>query len=278
MKAGQTESRFFEASWMHKYNGKYYFSYSTGDTHLLCYAIGDNPYGPFTYQGVILTPVVGWTTHHGSGFKARDGKLYFGGINGVTAFYPKEVSHSRKVPDVYISNFYVFNKPVNVGLETGKMARFDKAVPYAKEVRIHQSNNVFSIEFICLEFTHPQSITYKYKMEGFDKEWKETGADNRLVTYTNLPHGTYTFKVQAYSTDQNGSYSETELAIVILPPWWQSVWAYIVYLIMLIAVGRRMYARLQKRIKDRRQQLEREHTEQIKEAKLRFFTNISHVG
>lgn len=56
--------RFFEASWVHKYNGKYYFSYSAGDSHLLCYAIGDNPYGPFTYQGVILTPVVGWTTHH----------------------------------------------------------------------------------------------------------------------------------------------------------------------------------------------------------------------
>ena len=56
--------RFFEASWMHKVNGKYYFSYSTGDSHLLCYAVGDNPYGPFTYKGVILEPVVGWTTHH----------------------------------------------------------------------------------------------------------------------------------------------------------------------------------------------------------------------
>ena len=56
--------RFFEASWMHKQNGKYYFSYSTGDSHYLCYAVGDNPYGPFTYQGVILDPVVGWTTHH----------------------------------------------------------------------------------------------------------------------------------------------------------------------------------------------------------------------
>ncbi|WP_321331621.1 glycoside hydrolase family 43 protein [uncultured Bacteroides sp.] len=62
--AGDNTRRFFEASWMHKYNGKYYFSYSTGDTHRLCYAIGDNPYGPFIYQGVILTPVVGWTTHH----------------------------------------------------------------------------------------------------------------------------------------------------------------------------------------------------------------------
>jgi len=62
--AGDNERRFFEASWMHKYNGKYYFSYSTGDTHFLCYAIGDDPYGPFTYQGVILTPVIGWTSHH----------------------------------------------------------------------------------------------------------------------------------------------------------------------------------------------------------------------
>ena len=62
--AGDHDRRFFEASWMHKYKGKYYFSYSTGNTHLLCYATGDNPYGPFTYHGVILTPVVGWTTHH----------------------------------------------------------------------------------------------------------------------------------------------------------------------------------------------------------------------
>ncbi|WP_461629989.1 glycoside hydrolase family 43 protein [Labilibaculum euxinus] len=64
LKAGDHDRRFFEASWMHKYNGKYYFSYSTGNTHLLCYAVGESPYGPFTYKGVILTPVVGWTTHH----------------------------------------------------------------------------------------------------------------------------------------------------------------------------------------------------------------------
>jgi hypothetical protein len=61
---GHSQRRFFEASWMHRYKGKYYFSYSTGDTHRLCYAAGDNPYGPFTYRGVILTPVTGWTTHH----------------------------------------------------------------------------------------------------------------------------------------------------------------------------------------------------------------------
>jgi len=62
--AGDNDRRFFEASWVHKYKGKYYFSYSTGDTHFICYGIGDSPYGPFTYQGRILNPVVGWTSHH----------------------------------------------------------------------------------------------------------------------------------------------------------------------------------------------------------------------
>jgi hypothetical protein len=64
IKAADHDRRFFEAAWVHKYNGKYYFSYSTGDTHYLCYAIGDSPLGPFTYGGRILEPVIGWTTHH----------------------------------------------------------------------------------------------------------------------------------------------------------------------------------------------------------------------
>lgn len=64
LKASDNDRRFFEASWLHKYEDKYYFSYSTGDTHFICYATGDSPYGPFTYRGKILTPVVGWTSHH----------------------------------------------------------------------------------------------------------------------------------------------------------------------------------------------------------------------
>ena len=62
--AGDHDRRYFEGPWMHKHQGRYYLSYSTGDTHFLCYAVSDDPYGPFTYQGQILTPVVGWTTHH----------------------------------------------------------------------------------------------------------------------------------------------------------------------------------------------------------------------
>jgi hypothetical protein len=64
LEAADHDRRFFEAAWLHKYNGKYYFSYSTGDTHFLCYATSDSPLGPFTYGGRIFEPVVGWTTHH----------------------------------------------------------------------------------------------------------------------------------------------------------------------------------------------------------------------
>lgn len=74
IKAGDHERRFFEAAWVHQYNGKYYFSYSTGNTHKIAYAIGDSPYGPFTYEGVILNPVQGWTNHHS--IVAIDGKWF----------------------------------------------------------------------------------------------------------------------------------------------------------------------------------------------------------
>ena len=90
--AGDHDRRFFEASWMHKYQGKYYFSYSTGDTHLLCYATGDNPYGPFTYQGPILTPVVGWTTHHS--ICEHNGKWYLFYHDSILS---KGVTHLRSV-------------------------------------------------------------------------------------------------------------------------------------------------------------------------------------
>lgn len=89
---GDNDRRFFEAPWVHTYNGKYYFSYSTGDTHFICYAIGDNPYGPFTYTGRILNPVIGWTSHHS--ICEIDGKWYL--------FYhdsslSKGVTHLRSV-------------------------------------------------------------------------------------------------------------------------------------------------------------------------------------
>lgn len=98
--AGDNARRFFEASWMHKYKGKYYFSYSTGDTHFICYAMGDSPYGPFTYRGKILTPVVGWTTHHsicefkGLWYLFYHDSILSGGVTHLRSIKMTPLSHS----------------------------------------------------------------------------------------------------------------------------------------------------------------------------------------
>lgn len=99
LRADDHDRRFFEAAWMHQYKGRYYFSYSTGDTHYLVYATGESPLGPFTYQGRILEPVLGWTTHH-SIVEFR-GKWYLfyhdyslsGGVDHLRSVKMKEIFH-----------------------------------------------------------------------------------------------------------------------------------------------------------------------------------------
>lgn len=90
--AGDNNRRFFEAAWLHKHDEKYYFSYSTGDTHFICYAIGDNPYGPFTYGGKILEPVIGWTSHHSICKIGQDWYLFY-----HDSSLSKGVTHLRSV-------------------------------------------------------------------------------------------------------------------------------------------------------------------------------------
>lgn len=101
LQASDHNRRCFEGGWMHKYNGKYYFSYSTGDTHFLAYAVGDNPYGPFTYKGVIMNPVEGWTTHHSiMEFKGKWYLFYHDTeLSGKTHLRNVKVTEIKRRPD-----------------------------------------------------------------------------------------------------------------------------------------------------------------------------------
>ena len=99
LRADDHNRRYFEGPWLHKYEGRYYLSYSTGNTHLLCYAVGDNPYGPFTYQGQVLRPVVGWTTHHsiceyeGRWYLFYHDSLLSGGVTHLRSVKVAELHH-----------------------------------------------------------------------------------------------------------------------------------------------------------------------------------------
>ena len=102
LRADDHNRRYFEGPWLHKYEGRYYLSYSTGNTHLLCYAVGDNPYGPFTYQGQVLRPVVGWTTHHsiceyeGRWYLFYHDSLLSGGVTHLRSVKMVELQHDAE--------------------------------------------------------------------------------------------------------------------------------------------------------------------------------------
>lgn len=112
LRSGDRDKRFFEASWMHKYNGKYYFSYSTGDTHFIAYAVGDSPYGPFTYRGVILNPVLGWTNHHSIvEFKGKWYLFYHDTqLSGKTHLRNVKVTELKHRPDGVIETITSYTK------------------------------------------------------------------------------------------------------------------------------------------------------------------------
>ena len=102
LRADDHNRRYFEGPWLHKYEGRFYLSYSTGNTHLLCYAVGDNPYGPFTYQGQVLRPVVGWTTHHsiceyeGRWYLFYHDSLLSGGVTHLRSVKMVELQHDAE--------------------------------------------------------------------------------------------------------------------------------------------------------------------------------------
>jgi signal transduction histidine kinase/ligand-binding sensor domain-containing protein len=153
--------------------------------------------------------------------KTRKGEIYFGGYNGFNSFNPDSMQDNRFIPPVYITDFRIFNKPVIYAVPG---AQFPKHISEEKEIRLNWKQSVFSFSFAAINYNHPNKNQYKYIMEGFETEWNNTDASRRYVTYTNLDPGTYYFKVKATNNDGIWNENETSLRIIILPPWWATLW------------------------------------------------------
>ncbi len=211
--------------------------------------------------------------HARASYKADDGKLYFGGIKGVTTFYPHIVDQRKHpVPPLYFSDLRVMNKPVPYNPEPGNDNILDKHITQATKITLPNDSNMFSMMFSVLEYTNPRKITYDYMIEGFDNEWNHTRPDSRTITYTNLPAGKYKLKVKAYFEGNPQEFSYREIGLRILPPWYRTVWAYMAYLIM---AGLMFYGYIEWKRRRAVSKKEKEESE-IKEMKLQMFTNISH--
>ncbi|MCL5028662.1 MAG: histidine kinase [Bacteroidetes bacterium] len=160
----------------------------------------------------------------GASFKGRNGELFFGGTNGVNAFYPSSLRDNTNIPPVVITDFQIFNKPVPINTDGSPLKR---AITETKEIKLSYGQNVFSFEFAALDYTAPGKNQYAYMMEGFDKDWIQSG-NRRYVTYTNLDPGKYVFKVIGSNNDGIWNQTGASIKIIILPPFWRTWWFIII--------------------------------------------------
>ena len=210
--------------------------------------------------------------HFGAACQDTDGRLSFGGTGGVTGFYPQVVNQkSHPVPPLYFSNLTVLNEEVEYDASAENNI-LDKHITEATRITLPFKSNTFSLEFAVLEYTNPMRIRYSCRMDHLDKDWLNINPPTHAVSYTNLPAGHYTLRVKAYFDGTPEAFSTRSIAIRVLPPWYQSTWAYVVYMaLFLAALLLFLYYLKRRRIHAR----EREASD-IKELKLKMFTNISH--
>lgn len=196
-------------------------------------------------------------------FKDSGGQLYFGGYNGFTSFRPDKIESNDFIAPLAFTSVRVFDKQVIIGDETGLL---DQNLRYLKKISFRHDQNEFSIGFALLNYVKPEKNRYAYQLTGFDRNWIYTASP--AANYTNLPAGNYTLLVRGANND--GIWGKpVALGIEILPPFWKTWWAYTIYLILAASLvflfSRYLFIRAVLR-----------NEAVLHQAKLNFFTNISH--
>jgi len=161
----------------------------------------------------------------GSYTKGSSGEFFFGGMNGFSYFYPERVKDNPYIPPIHITDFQLFNKSVPIG--PGSI--LTRAIWSTDRIVLSHKQNIFSLEFASLSYRFPEKNRYRYKLEGLDKNWNEVDSNRRYVTYTHLDPGEYDFRVQGSNNDGVWNEKGASLTINILPPWWQTWWAWMLY-------------------------------------------------
>lgn len=208
-----------------------------------------------------------------AGLLASDGRIYFGSTRGFNCFYPYLVKINQVAPPVAITSVELFGQPIEAGSD-----QLEKSLSHAAELNLSHNENTINISFAALSYVSPEKNQYAYKLEGVDKDWVYT--HEHRANYTNLPAGTYTFLVKATNNDGVWSKNEARLQIVVHPPFWWSLPAKILYLLL---IGYAIYWFMQSRLKREKRrhqeeldQLELKQDQEMRDARLQFFTMIAH--
>lgn len=210
----------------------------------------------------------------------HNGELFFGGYKGLVRFNPDNIEVEINPTPFYITDIRVLNTSFyNLDKEiTGKIS--EKVPSFSDRITIPHKYNNFSIHFATLNYKNPELNRYAYKLAGFDPDWTYADSKQNVAYYNNLSPGQYVFQLRA--TTQNGVWNDEikEMRINVLPPFWLSWWAFVIYFCTFVLIGYAIYRNILNRIHLRNQlrykEIEQEKAEELNHAKLQFFTNITH--
>jgi signal transduction histidine kinase len=235
--------------WLSTFDGLCRFDPKTGQSNN--YSIDDG------IQGLLFAD--------GSVCRSSSGHFFFGGANGMTMFHPDEINRQSLPPRLYLTGIKVFNKP----LLPDPKGILRVPVYEAKEITLAYNQNNLALEFIALHYSNPSKNRYSYRLENYDPEWREV-TGQREAFYPKLPPGKYVFRVKAANSHGIWNQEGISLAITVLPPWWQTPWAFVLYGLaaigMALLVNRIMRRRVLAREQEKNRALELAHAREIEEA------------
>lgn len=163
--------------------------------------------------------------------QTSDGEMVFGSNNGVTLFYPERVSDNPYIPPIRLTDFLLFNRPIGQGRDSP----LRKSIWAIHSLTLTHRQSIFTLEFAALSYMAPEMNRYRYRLDGLETQWNEVDSSRRSATYTNLPGGKYTFRVQGSNNDGVWNSKGASLTITVLPPWWATWWFRSILSLMVVA-------------------------------------------
>ena len=209
-----------------------------------------------------------------------NGELFFGGYKGYNSFFPDNMEERQYEVPFLITDIKIYNRSFSTLPQEIRQQISPYMPSFTERIELPYKYNNFSIEFAALTYKNPELNQYAYRLDGFEKEWQYTNAERRFANYNNLKSGTYKFQLKA--ANENGMWSGyiRELTVVVLPPFWATWWAYLIYMAIALIIGFYLYRAAKNRILLRNElrlrNMEKAKAEELNHAKLQFFTNITH--
>ena len=214
---------------------------------------------------------------------ANDGRLFFGSKNGLISFNPKEFKKARFPINLQVTGLNLLNQEVEVHQEIRSFVPLHQSILHTQSLELPKDLDNFSFEFASLGYPNPHRISYEYKLDGIDEDWILAEKGRYFATYSNLDPGNYVFRVRAFEEGfrkEAEVFAEKSLKVRILAPWWATTWARLIYFILFAILVYILYSNFKNRSRLRNELLlekyQREKEAEISQAKLNFFTAVSH--